>query len=37
MTDYDATAHIAEEVKRAAFAAPVAIFVAGEYLRKPSN
>jgi len=28
MTDYDATAHISEEVKRAAYAAPVAIFVA---------
>lgn len=28
MTDYDATAHISEEVKRAAIAAPVAIFVA---------
>lgn len=28
MTDYDATAHITEEVKRASFAAPVAIFVA---------
>ncbi|SCZ98393.1 BZ3500_MvSof-1268-A1-R1_Chr3-2g06340 [Microbotryum saponariae] len=28
MTDYDATAHISEEVKRASIAAPVAIFVA---------
>ncbi|KAI5478073.1 hypothetical protein MNV49_005438 [Pseudohyphozyma bogoriensis] len=28
MTDYDATAHISEEVKRASVAAPVAIFVA---------
>ncbi|KAI0944606.1 hypothetical protein AcW1_002275 [Taiwanofungus camphoratus] len=28
MTDYDATAHISEEVKRAAYAAPSAIFVA---------
>jgi len=28
MTDYDATAHISEEVQRAAVAAPVAIFVA---------
>ncbi|TFY83989.1 hypothetical protein EWM64_g22 [Hericium alpestre] len=28
MTDYDATAHISEEVKRAAYAAPAAIFVA---------
>ncbi|KAH8822686.1 APC amino acid permease [Flagelloscypha sp. PMI_526] len=28
MTDYDATAHIAEEVKRAAYAAPSAIFIA---------
>lgn len=28
MTDYDATAHISEEVRRAAYAAPVAIFVA---------
>ncbi|KAF9060665.1 APC amino acid permease [Rhodocollybia butyracea] len=28
MTDYDATAHICEEVKRAAYAAPTAIFVA---------
>lgn len=28
MTDYDATAHISEEVRRAAIAAPVAIFVA---------
>ncbi|KAH9820097.1 amino acid permease-domain-containing protein [Melampsora americana] len=28
MTDYDATAHITEEVKRASIAAPVAIFVA---------
>lgn len=28
MTDYDAAAHISEEVKRAAIAAPVAIFVA---------
>ncbi|PWN40058.1 amino acid transporter [Ceraceosorus guamensis] len=28
MTDYDATAHISEEVERAAIAAPVAIFVA---------
>jgi amino acid transporter len=28
MTDYDATAHISEEVSRAAIAAPVAIFVA---------
>ncbi|KAI5119557.1 hypothetical protein M0805_005621 [Coniferiporia weirii] len=27
-TDYDATAHIAEEVKRAAYAAPSAIFIA---------
>ncbi|KAL0574761.1 polyamine transporter tpo5 [Marasmius crinis-equi] len=29
MTDYDATAHISEEVKRAAYAAPSAIFIAG--------
>jgi hypothetical protein len=28
MTDYDAAAHISEEVHRAAIAAPVAIFVA---------
>ncbi|KAF7982272.1 hypothetical protein HWV62_29521 [Athelia sp. TMB] len=28
MTDYDATAHISEEVRRAAYAAPVAIVVA---------
>ncbi|THV03453.1 APC amino acid permease [Dendrothele bispora CBS 962.96] len=28
MTDYDATAHIAEEVRRAAYAAPSAIFIA---------
>ncbi|KAH7096164.1 APC amino acid permease [Auriculariales sp. MPI-PUGE-AT-0066] len=28
MTDYDATAHICEEVKRAAYAAPSAIFIA---------
>lgn len=28
MTDYDATAHISEEVQRAAYAAPSAIFVA---------
>jgi len=28
MTDYDATAHISEEVQRAAYAAPAAIFVA---------
>ncbi|KAH8822685.1 APC amino acid permease [Flagelloscypha sp. PMI_526] len=28
ITDYDATAHIAEEVKRAAYAAPSAIFIA---------
>jgi len=28
MTDYDATAHISEEVKRAAYAAPSAIFMA---------
>lgn len=28
MTDYDATAHISEEVKRASIAAPVAIFIA---------
>ncbi|KAK2465136.1 hypothetical protein APHAL10511_002828 [Amanita phalloides] len=28
MTDYDATAHISEEVKRAAYAAPSAIFLA---------
>ncbi|KAI0354287.1 APC amino acid permease [Trametes cingulata] len=28
MTDYDATAHISEEVKRAAYAAPSAIFIA---------
>ncbi|KIM90055.1 hypothetical protein PILCRDRAFT_812866 [Piloderma croceum F 1598] len=28
VSDYDATAHISEEVRRAAFAAPVAIFVA---------
>jgi hypothetical protein len=28
MTDYDAAAHISEEVKKAAIAAPVAIFVA---------
>lgn len=28
MTDYDATAHISEEVRRAAFAAPSAIFIA---------
>lgn len=28
MTDYDATAHITEEVKRAAYAAPSAIFIA---------
>jgi amino acid transporter len=28
MTDYDATAHISEEVRRAAYAAPSAIFVA---------
>jgi len=28
MTDYDATAHISEEVKRAQIAAPTAIFVA---------
>lgn len=28
MTGYDATAHISEEVKRAAIAAPVAIFLA---------
>ncbi|OBZ74608.1 putative amino-acid permease C15C4.04c [Grifola frondosa] len=28
MQDYDATAHISEEVKRAAFAAPSAIFIA---------
>ncbi|KAJ7456875.1 APC amino acid permease [Mycena latifolia] len=28
MTDYDATAHISEEVKRAAYAAPAAIFIA---------
>ncbi|KAJ4484301.1 amino acid permease [Lentinula edodes] len=28
MTDYDATAHICEEVKRAAYAAPTAIFIA---------
>ncbi|KAH8922939.1 amino acid transporter [Atractiella rhizophila] len=28
MTDYDATAHISEEVRRASIAAPVAIFVA---------
>lgn len=28
MTDYDATAHISEEVKKASIAAPVAIFVA---------
>ncbi|KAJ7353377.1 amino acid permease [Mycena albidolilacea] len=28
MTDYDATAHVAEEVKRAAYAAPAAIFIA---------
>ncbi|KZV68624.1 APC amino acid permease [Peniophora sp. CONT] len=28
MTDYDATAHIAEEVRRAAYAAPAAIFIA---------
>ncbi|KAI9455295.1 APC amino acid permease [Russula earlei] len=27
-TDYDATAHISEEVKRAAYAAPAAIFIA---------
>ncbi|KZS89352.1 APC amino acid permease [Sistotremastrum niveocremeum HHB9708] len=28
MTDYDATAHISEEVRRAAYAAPAAIFIA---------
>ncbi|EMD35152.1 hypothetical protein CERSUDRAFT_85857 [Gelatoporia subvermispora B] len=28
LTDYDATAHISEEVKRAAYAAPSAIFIA---------
>lgn len=28
MTDYDATAHISEEVRRAAYAAPSAIFIA---------
>lgn len=28
MTDYDATAHISEEVQRAAYAAPAAIFIA---------
>ncbi|KAK4056357.1 polyamine transporter tpo5 [Microbotryomycetes sp. JL221] len=28
MTDYDATAHISEEVQRASYAAPVAIFIA---------
>lgn len=28
MTDYDATAHISEEVRRASYAAPVAIFIA---------
>ncbi|GAA5895631.1 hypothetical protein JCM8208_005285 [Rhodotorula glutinis] len=28
MTDYDATAHISEEVKRASFAAPAAIWIA---------
>lgn len=28
MTDYDAAAHISEEVKKASIAAPVAIFVA---------
>ncbi|KAF9784694.1 APC amino acid permease [Thelephora terrestris] len=28
MTDYDASAHISEEVKRAAYAAPAAIFIA---------
>ncbi|GAA5867997.1 hypothetical protein JCM8547_000777 [Rhodosporidiobolus lusitaniae] len=28
MTDYDATAHISEEVKRASFAAPMAIWIA---------
>ncbi|KIJ60931.1 hypothetical protein HYDPIDRAFT_42996 [Hydnomerulius pinastri MD-312] len=28
MTDYDATAHISEEVRRAAYAAPTAIFIA---------
>ncbi|TFK60209.1 APC amino acid permease [Pluteus cervinus] len=28
VTDYDATAHISEEVKRAAYAAPAAIFIA---------
>ncbi|KAJ7855017.1 amino acid permease [Mycena olivaceomarginata] len=28
MTDYDATAHVSEEVKRAAYAAPAAIFIA---------
>ncbi|KAF8824483.1 hypothetical protein HHX47_DHR8000366 [Lentinula edodes] len=28
MTDYDATAHICEEVRRAAYAAPTAIFIA---------
>ncbi|THH20951.1 hypothetical protein EW146_g508 [Bondarzewia mesenterica] len=28
MTDYDATAHISEEVKRAAYAAPAAIWIA---------
>jgi amino acid transporter len=27
-TDYDATCHISEEVKRASFAAPVAVFIA---------
>lgn len=34
--DYDATAHISEEVKRAAYAAPVAIFVAGDSLHTGS-
>jgi hypothetical protein len=28
MTDYDASAHICEEVRRASIAAPVAIFIA---------
>lgn len=28
MTDYDATAHICEEVQRASYAAPVGIFIA---------
>ncbi|CAK5275488.1 unnamed protein product [Mycena citricolor] len=37
MTDYDATAHISEEVRRAAYAAPAAIFIAGASRRNRSS